>query len=204
MDTDALLNRAGAGDPLARDQLLAQHRARLKQMIRFRLDPRLAARIDSSDVVQETLASAAKRLEQYLQSRPLPFYPWLRQIAWDKLVELHRFHFRQKRSVAREQPIHIQLSDESVSELADRLVAVQSTPSAHLARAETTRRLKRALARLPDADREILTLRHLEQLDTLETAAVLGISESATKSRHFRAVQRLLNYLDEDEQGDLQ
>ena len=122
MDTDALLDRAGAGDTHARDQLLVQHRERLKQMICFRLDPRLAARIDSSDVVQETLASAAQRLGQYLQSRPLPFYPWLRQIAWDKLVELHRFHLRRKRSIAREQPIEIRLSDQSVSELANCLV----------------------------------------------------------------------------------
>jgi RNA polymerase sigma-70 factor (ECF subfamily) len=203
MDTNALLDRAGAGDTQARDQLLAQHRERLKQMIRFRLDPRLAARIDSSDVVQETLASASQRLKQYLQSRPLPFYPWLRQIAWDKLVELHRFHFRQKRSIAREQPIEIRLSDQSVSELANRLIAIQSTPSAQLARAESAERLRRALARLPDADREILTLRHLEQLDTAETAAVLGISQPASKSRHFRAMQRLLDYLDEDEEGDL-
>src|SRR5689334_9707326 len=88
-DTELLLRRAGTGDRLARDRLLDRHRDRLRQVIAYRLDRRLAARVDPSDVVQEALADAARRLPAYLRERPLPFYPWLRQLALERLIELH-------------------------------------------------------------------------------------------------------------------
>ena len=100
-----MLDRAGHGDARARQLLLERHRARLRRMVAVRLDRRVAARVDPSDLVQETLAEAAARLSDYLRRRPLPFYPWLRQIAWDRLVEAHRRHLRAgRRSVAREVP----------------------------------------------------------------------------------------------------
>src|SRR5437870_3588834 len=103
-DTEELLRRAGEGDAVARGALLDRHRRRLRQMIACRMDPRLAARLDPSDVVQETLAEADRRLDGYLNERPLPFYPWLRKLAWDRLVEQHRRHLRaRRRSVLREQ-----------------------------------------------------------------------------------------------------
>ena len=91
-ETEDLLRRAAAGEGAAREQLLARHRDRLRHVVAMRLDRRLAPRVDPSDVVQETLAEAARRLTDYLRQRPLPFYPWLRQIAWDRLIELHRQH----------------------------------------------------------------------------------------------------------------
>src|SRR6516165_5011523 len=93
-DTDELLERAGSGDTTAREQLLIRHRARLRRMVAVRLDRRLAARVDPSDVVQETLAEAARNLADYLRERPIPFYPWLRRLAWERLVKLHRRHIR--------------------------------------------------------------------------------------------------------------
>src|SRR5262249_61746073 len=87
-DTEHLLERVAAGDSAARDQLLQRHRRRLGRMVAVRFDPRLAARVDPSDVVQETLAEAAANLDRYLRERPLPFYPWLRQLAQRRVVDL--------------------------------------------------------------------------------------------------------------------
>ena len=102
-DTEELLRRVEGGDPEARDALLLRHRARLRQLVALRMDPRLAARVDASDVVQETLAEADRRMSDYLRERPLPFYPWLRRLALDRLAVQHRFHVRAaRRSVRRE------------------------------------------------------------------------------------------------------
>jgi len=99
---ETLLAQAAA-DEAARQELLARHRQRLRQMIAVRIDLRLGRRLDPSDVVQEVLAQAWQNLDDYLQRRPLPFYPWLRQLAWERLVKLHRRHIQaQKRSLTRE------------------------------------------------------------------------------------------------------
>ena len=198
-DTDLLLERAAGGDGRARQQLLARHRDRLRKMVAYHMDRRLAARVDPSDVVQEALAEAAQRLDDYLRERPLPFYPWLRQLAWDRLVEAYRRHVAAgKRSVRREEPDVLDLPDESAVELAARLLDLGSSPSAHLLRDELRRGVREALGRLAARDREVLELRHLEQLSTRDTAAVLGISEGAVKTRHLRALQRLRRLLGED------
>jgi RNA polymerase sigma-70 factor (ECF subfamily) len=195
-DTDQLLHRAGQGDLAARQLLLVRHQQRLRQMIALRMDRRLAARIDPSDVVQETLAEAVQQLSDYLRDRPLPFYPWLRQLAWDRLAELHRRHIQaRKRSVTREERWMPCLPDESALELAARLVARGSSPSARLCRHELRDRVQAALARLAPHDREVLVLRHLEQLSTREIASVLGITEGAVYTRHLRALERLRNLL---------
>jgi RNA polymerase sigma-70 factor (ECF subfamily) len=195
-DTEQLLDRAFEGDMLAREQLLMKHRGRLRQMVAFRLDRRMAARVDASDVVQEALTDAAEKLSDYLRDRPLPFYPWLRQLAWQRLVELHRKHIRaQSRSVTREEWRAPPLSDESAVNLADRLLASGTGPMGHLLRAELRGRVQAGLAALPERDREVLVLRHLEQLSTREMAAVLNISEGAVKTRHLRALQRFRSLL---------
>ena len=191
LDTEHLLERAAAGDAAARDQLLQRHRRRLRRMVAVRFDPRLAARVDPSDVVQETLAEAAANLDRYLSERPLPFYPWLRQIAQRRLIELHRRHVQaRRRSVTREVGPP-GLPDHSALALADRLFARTSSPSAGLRRQERRDRVRAALAALPEQDREVLVLRVLEALPTRETAAVLGISEVAVRSRQVRALDRL-------------
>jgi RNA polymerase sigma-70 factor (ECF subfamily) len=167
-------------------------------MVALRLDRRLAARIDPSDVVQEALLDAAKRLSGYLISRPLPFYPWLRQLAWEHLVRLQQRHLARKRSVLREEPQNFALSDESMLELADRLAAPSGSPGNRLIREEMHARVRQALAELPEADREVLLLRYLEQLSVDEIAAILGIREGAVKMRHRRALDRLSRFLAND------
>ena len=194
-DTDDLLNRAAAGDPSAPGALLARHRRRLVRMVSLRLDPRLAARVDPSDVVQDALAEAGRRLPAYLHDRPLPFYPWLRQFAADRLADLYRRHVRSaRRAVDREDPGG--LPDWSAEELADRILAREQCPSEDARRAELRERVRAALRRLPGPDREALTLRFLEELPAGEVAAVLGLSEAAAKKRVLRALERLRAVLD--------
>jgi RNA polymerase sigma-70 factor (ECF subfamily) len=198
-DTEQLLDAASRGDAQARGRLLGRHRKRLNRMVSVRLDRRLAARVDPSDVVQETLFEADRRLDAYLRDRPLPFYPWLRQLAWDRLGMAYREHVRAgRRSVTREEPAG--LPAESALELAERLLHSGGGPSASVRREELRARVRAALGRLPDRDREVLVLRHLEQLSTAEAAAVLGVSEGAVKMRVLRAAQRLHDLLDGESQ----
>lgn len=194
-DTDQLVAMAADGDTDACDELFDRHRDRLRHMVTSRLDRRLAARVDPSDVVQEAMAEAAEKLPTYHRTHPLPFYPWLRKLAWDRLVELHRWHFRQKRSVGREEPFDMRPTDESVHQLAGGLIARQTSAGGKLVRRELVERAHLALDRLEAGDREILLLRQIEQLSTSEAASVLSLSVTATKSRHFRAMQRLLRNL---------
>ena len=139
----------------------------------------------------------ADRLPRYLRERPLPIYPWLRQITWERIVDLHNHHVkRQKRTVEREQPKG--LPDESATLLASRLIDKRSTPSQHMMRQEMQDRVRAALDSLDPQDHEILVMRHLEQMKVREIAAVLGISESAVKMRRLRAVSRLLEVLEDE------
>jgi RNA polymerase sigma-70 factor, ECF subfamily len=191
-DWEQLMERASGGDRLAREQLLAGHRDRLRQMIAVRMDRRLAARVDPSDVVQDVLAVATRDLSDYLRNRPLPFYPWLRKLAWERLIELQRQHLvARKRSVAREEFGIPELPDESAAVLAERLLSHNSSPSDALIREEMRQRVRDALERLSPRDREVLILRYLEQLSPAEVAAVLGIKEGAVKTRQTRALVRL-------------
>jgi RNA polymerase sigma-70 factor (ECF subfamily) len=196
-DTDQLLEQASQGDGQAVQQLLERHRGRLRRMVACHLDRRLAARVDPSDVIQEALADAAARLDGYLRERPLPFYPWLRRLAWERLVKLHRRHLRtEKRSVRREEPGVLALPDESAVELARRLVASGTSPTGRLERAELQARVRAALDQLSEGEREVLVLRYLEGLSTREIAATLGVGDSAVKMRHLRALDRLWSLLD--------
>jgi RNA polymerase sigma-70 factor (ECF subfamily) len=200
--TDRLLNRAASGDKLAVSELLTRHRKRLRQMISVRMDHRLAARVDPSDVVQDVLAEASKRLPQYLRRRPIPFYPWLRQLAWNRLVDLYRFHVTgAKRAVDREAEFAAALSDASVMALGKRLVASGTTPSRNLLRKELRQRVRAALEQLPDHHREVLVMRHLEQLSIKEIAAVSGVTEGTVKSRLFRGMEQLHYLLDDQSFG---
>jgi len=196
-DTDALLAQAAEGVPRAKDELLRRFRDRLKRMIAVRMDHRLRKRVDPSDVVQETLILASRRLEEYLRDQPIPFYPWLRQLAWDQLVALQRKHlYAARRSRRREEDLVPALSDESVAGLASCVLDNAADPLRKLVRSELATRVRQAVERLPNAYREVLVLRHLEQLSTTETAEILGIGKSAVKMRHLRALERLKGLLD--------
>ncbi len=196
-DTDELLERVRQNDRAAQDRLLQRYRGRLRALIALRLDARLRARIDPSDVVQDSLAEANRRLAEYARTQPLPFYPWLRGLALEQLAQHYRRHVRaQKRSVQREEKSLSGLPDDSLDELADRLAASGSSPSARLRKQDLRRWLQQALARLPQRDREVIVLRHLEQLSVRDMAAVLGITEATAKVRHARALERLRKLLE--------
>lgn len=188
-DTNDLLEQAGEGDPAAIKQLFSRHRQRLERMVTIRMDPRLANRLDPSDVVQDAMLVAVRRFDDYLEKRPLPFYPWLRRLAWERLVQLHRKHvLRQKRAVERE---IFPLPDQSAIHLANRLIASDTSPSGRVVRRERRDRVQEALSDLSDQDCEVLLLLYLEQLSTADMAAVLGITPAAVRQRHARALQRL-------------
>lgn len=190
--TDELLDLAAGGDAEASERLLDRHRDRLRKMVSVRLDSRLAARIDPSDVVQETLLVASQRLPVYLTKRPIAFYPWLRQLASDQLERLHRQHIqRQNRAVGREVQPRCTLSNQSLERLVGRFVAKDSSPSRRLLRKELREQVQAALELMDNQDREILILRFLEQLTVAEVAEVLGLSEGAVNMRQLRALERL-------------
>jgi RNA polymerase sigma-70 factor, ECF subfamily len=198
-DTAQLIEQATRGDGQARQDLLARHQARLRQMVVVRMDRRLAARLDASDIAQDALAEAHRTMDDYLQRRPLPFYPWLRQLAWERLIQLHRQHVgAAKRSLLLERGMDLGLPDQSAMLLANRLIGSGTSPSRNAIREETHDRVRAALDGLTPRDREVLVLRFLEQLSTAETAAVLEIGEGAVKSRLMRAVVRFRDLLENE------
>jgi RNA polymerase sigma-70 factor (ECF subfamily) len=198
MDTDHLLDLVAQGDSSAAATLLTRHKQRLRRMVQLRLDPRLSARLDPSDVVQDTLAEAHQRLADYARAREIPFYPWLRAIAWDKLIEMKRRHIAADRRSVRREVGQLDLSGDSEMILAERLLATTSTPSDQLIRREMRARVQDVIGKLPPLDHEVIVLRHLEELSFPETAAVLGISENAVYSRYRRAIERLHRLLNEN------
>lgn len=190
--TELLLRSAAKGDRDAFGKLAAQHRARLRRAVAVRLDVRIKSRVDPSDVVQEALAEAARRFPTYIRTRPLPFYPWLRQIALDQIMRVHRRHLGAgRRSVRQETALDPLLSSESAQRLVGRLLARGSTPDRRLLRSEIRHKVREALKSLSADDGELLVLRFLEQLTGPEVAAILGISQAALRMRQLRALQRL-------------
>jgi RNA polymerase sigma-70 factor, ECF subfamily len=193
-----LLESALRGDAAARQTLLERHREHLKRLIASRLDRRLTSRVDPSDVVQETLADAAKRLDDYLRERPLPFLGWLRQLAGERLIDTHRRHiFSQRRSVNRENR-GSNRSDDLPGSLIRRFLANDTSPSNRLSRQERREQVRAALQALSERDREVLVMRYLEQASAAEIAEVLGITESAVKSRLLRALVHMRGQLETD------
>ncbi len=196
---EALLADAVRGDERAVRCLLEIHRDRLRRMIAARLDRRLAPRLDPSDVVQDTLADAARRLSDYLHDRPMPFYPWLFRLAADRVARTHRDHVASTvRGIGREERIDGPSQDESaVPRWGDRLAADETTPGRRLVREERRQLLAGAIERMDEGDREILGLRYIDRLAFDEIAAVLEIGLSAAKMRHLRALERLRHLLEE-------
>ena len=189
--TQDLIDRVGRGDNLARHELLERYRDYLRRMVAARLDRRLAPRVDPSDVVQEALADADRRMDEYLRDRPIPFFAWLRQLASDRMIDTHRRHvLSQKRSVTRESRPN-DLPEESSLSLVGLMVANDTSPSNRLIREERREQMLAAMSDLSVRDREVLVMRHLEQLGTPEIAEALGISVGAVEARLLRALIRL-------------
>lgn len=188
-----LLKRAGAGDPRALGELFEQHRARLRKMVQIRLAKRLQGRVDPSDVLQETYIELSRSLSQYLQDPKLPFFLWLRFLAGKKLQAVHRHHLgTHMRDVRREVSLHAGALPQASSEsLAAHLLGRLTSPSQVAMRAELRVRVQEALDSMSLLDREVLALRHFEQLNNSEAAQVLGLSEAAASNRFMRALKRL-------------
>jgi RNA polymerase sigma-70 factor, ECF subfamily len=187
-ETCALLERVARHDADALEELLVHHRAGLRDFIEFHLDPRLRARIDPSDVVQETQMEIVRRMEDFLAQRPMPFRLWMRKKAYERLLNLRRDHVqRERRSVRRE----VALPDRSSLALVRPLLAHQPTPSQEAEGRELAEQISEAVAQLSDADREILLLRHAENLPFDEIALLLDLAPAAARKRFGRALIRL-------------
>jgi RNA polymerase sigma-70 factor, ECF subfamily len=188
-----MLEHAARDDPSAIDRLLASHREPLRRMIAGRLDRSVVRREDASDVVQGVMLEASRRLSEYLRDPALPFQLWLRQIARDRLIDVHRRHrLALRRSTDRERPIAAsQFLDRSSLDLALELRDQGATPSAEAIRRELVERFRIALDELGPDDREILVLRHFEHLTNSETSQALGLSEAAAGMRYLRALRRI-------------
>jgi RNA polymerase sigma-70 factor (ECF subfamily) len=196
-DTLALMERARAGDPQALNEIFARHRDRLRRMVEMRLDRRLQARIDASDVIQDAYLEVATRLAEYLRNPELPLFLWLRLVVGERLATLHRHHLgTQMRDAGREVSLYRDaLPVASSAALAAQLLGKQTSPTQAAVRAERMLRIQEALNTLDPLDREVLTLRHFEQLTRAETAQVLGIAEAAAAKRYIRALKRLKDVL---------
>lgn len=192
-ETATLLEQARQGCPEALDALLRRHRDDVHAFVSLRMDPRLARRIDPSDVVQESLLEAARRMDDYLERRPMPFRLWLRKTAYERLVDLRRHHRRGRRTIDRE----MALPDRSSLLLARPLLNRDSSPSRAAEAREFADQVARAVATLSEADQEILLMRHGEGMPFEEVACVLGIHAAAARKRFGRALIRLQEILEQ-------
>ena len=192
----SILEARGEGE---REKIFAEvftrHRNRLRTMVDFRLDPLLRARVDPSDVLQEAYLEAAQRLPKYVESPGLPLFLWLRSIAGQTLARLQRFHLGADRRDPRREVSFLGTPATTARMLVDALVGRDPSPSAAVRFAEMKERLEEALDRMDEKDREIVALRHFEELSSAEAARVLEIEEEAARKRYFRALEKLKKVL---------
>lgn len=199
--TQQLLNGARGGNADAVNDLLQRHRDALHRMIQLRLDAKVRQRVDVSDVLQDVLVEANRRLQTYLEQPQMAFHLWLRQIAKDRIIDAHRRHrVSAKRSVDKEQPLAAPSGDnESAMLLAQNLRDPEMTPAAAVAQQEMVRCVEDAIARLDEQDCEIIVMRHYEHLSNQDVAQALGLSEPAASMRYLRAMRRLRELLAKNE-----
>ncbi len=196
-ETQHLLDGAQDGDDDAVNQLMDRHRNTIRRLVQMRLDRKIQRRVDVSDIVQDVLIEANRRLKDYMANPVLSFRVWLRQIARDRIIDAHRRHrVSAKRSVDREQALAPPAGlDESTYDLAAHLCDPELTPAAEATQRELARRVEESLAELPEQDCEIIVMRHYEKLSNQETAQALDLSEPAASMRYLRAVRRLREML---------
>ncbi|MBN1344733.1 MAG: sigma-70 family RNA polymerase sigma factor [Phycisphaerae bacterium] len=194
---DDLLIRMKDGDEQALAELFSMHRDRLWRMVHFRLDHRLRGRVDADDVLQEAYLEAAKRVEHFVDDSTTSFFVWLRMVVSQTLIDVHRRHLGAKmRDAGREVPIHGPRYPQATTvSLAIRLMGHLTSPSQAAMREEMYSRLEATLDEMDPIDREVLALRHFEELTNSEVAEVLGIQQKAASIRYIRAVKRLKDIL---------
>jgi RNA polymerase sigma-70 factor (ECF subfamily) len=196
-DTQQLLAAAREGDETAVNRLLERHRHAVRQMIDLRMDRMIKRRVDASDIVQEVLIEANRRLAEFLANPVMPFHLWLRQMAKDRLIDAHRRHRgAERRSLDREQPLVATVGTESSVDLIAQIRDSELTPAAAATWHELQLRFQQACDQLDDLDQEIVLLRHFEHLSNTEAATVLQLSPQAASMRYLRAMRRLRQFMD--------
>ncbi|GIX04744.1 MAG: DNA-directed RNA polymerase sigma-70 factor [Planctomycetaceae bacterium] len=196
-ETRELLAAAEQGDREAVNVLLARYRDMLRRMVQMRIDRALQRRLDASDIVQDVLLEAHRRLQDYFTNPQLPFGVWLRRLAHDRMIEMYRQHrVSQRRSLDREQALStVGAEDGSQVHPLERVADPELTPMAAALKQERRQRFLQAIACLDDEDREIVWLRHVEQLSNSEVATLLQVTPAAAGMRHLRALRRLKDIL---------
>ena len=195
---DDLMERATAGDEGALAELFERYRARLRQMVRLRLDPRLQGRVDPSDVIQDAYLDLARKIRDPALRPELPFFLWLRLVVGERLLRVHRHHLGvAMRDAGREISLrHASMPGASSSSLAAHLLGRVSSASRVAVRAEMQRQLQDALNSMDPIDCEVIALRHFEELSNADAALVLGITKASASKRYVRAMLRLQVVLD--------
>ena len=192
-DSDGLqpvIDRLRAGDRQALAELFGHYRAQLRRMVELRLDPRVATRVAPSDVLQDAFLDASNRVEHFFRKDGVSFYVWLRLVVNQSLVDIHRRHLEAKKRGVDREAAPAWTPATSIS-LARHLVAQLDSPSAVVRQEETLAQVQSALEGLDPLDREILTLRHFEELTNNEVAELLGLQKAAASNRYVRALARL-------------
>ena len=204
IQTEELLVQAKGGNESAVNQLMDRHRQSLRQLVRMRLDQKIQRRVDVSDVVQDVLVEANRRLQTYLVNPVMPFHLWLRQIAKDRIIDAHRRHRASaRRSVDREQAaVAPRGYDQSSIQLLGMLGDQRLTPAAAALQMEMARKVEQAITKLDEKDCEIIVMRHYEHLTNQEIAQALGLTEPAASMRYLRAVRRLKTVLQDELPAD--
>ena len=199
--TETLLDGARAGDSDAVNRLLEKHRRSVRRLVEMRLDRKVQQRVDVSDVVQDVMVEASGRLEKYLDDPVMAFHLWIRQIAWDRIIDTYRRHrVSAKRNMDREQPIAVPAgSDQSTMGLAVQLRDPALTPAAAATQREIASKVEAVIELLNEQDREIILMRHYEHLSNLEIAEVLKLNPPAASMRYLRALRRLRQLLSENQ-----
>ena len=194
---EPLVARLKGGDEEALAELFSLYRERLKRMVEFRMDRRLRGRLDASDVLQDAYIDALQRVRHYVDKPEMSFFVWLRQVTMQRLIDVYRFHLEAKTRDAKQEAVirHGDLSAVTSASMAAQLVGSLTSPSQRVMRAELIGQVEEALDGMDAIDREVLALRHFEELTNNEIAEVLGITKAGASNRYVRALSRLRNVL---------
>jgi len=181
-------------------EIFDAHRNRLERIVAFRLAPKIQSRVDPSDILQEAYIEIARRYDEYLVDPKVSIFVWMRQITLQKMMDVHRLHFREKRDANREQRYLLEPTSQATClSIARFLIDEIMSPSQAVIEAEETQRLQLALESMNEIDREVLALRHFEQLGNAQVAEILGLTPTAASNRYIRAAARLGEILAEIE-----
>lgn len=197
---EGLLEAAGEDREVLLSRLLEQHRERLLRMVRLRMHPQVRTRVDASDVIQEAYIEAVRRVGEYVEDPQVPFFVWLRRMTGQRLMKAHRFHLdAQRRDVRRQvRGASDDVPEASVVAMVELLAGDGTTPTRAAARSELRERIRDLLGELSPTDREVLCMRHFEDLSNEEVAHELDLSKHAASKRYIRALRRLRELVGDD------